>query len=168
MRCKRRLVVAALGCLAAAAFVLNTVHFQGSLSRADVTLQPTTVAEQEPTQDAIEAAALAEAIAAPRIGPDGEDRSAPAPREASGAGRRDDTHVRPAPALPPELPSDPELPEEDEFSVSPTGAGGGGTPVSTPTLCPRRLPAALSHVLCHTHQPVPGFPVAGGGGSEGC
>ncbi len=79
MRCKRRLVVAALGCLAAAAFVLNTVHFQGSLSRADVTLQPTTVAEQEPTQDAIEAAALAEAIAAPRIGPDGEDRSAPAP-----------------------------------------------------------------------------------------
>ena len=102
------------------------------------------------------AAALAEASAAPRIGPEGEDRSGPAPREASGAGRRDDTHVRPAPALPPELPSDPELPEEDEFSVSPTGAGGGGTPVSTPTLCPRRLPAALSHVLCHSHQPVPG------------
>ena len=140
MRCKRRLVVAALGCLATVAFVLNTVYFQGSLSRA---VQPATVAEQEPTQDAIEAAALAEAIAAPRIGPDGEDRSAPAPREASGAGRRDDTHARPVSALPPELPSDPELPEEDEFSVSPTGAGGGGTPVCTPTLCPRRRPAAL-------------------------
>ena len=81
MHCKRRLVVAALGCLAAAAFVLNAVYFQGSLSRADVTLQPTTtVVEQEPTQDSIEAAALAEAIAAPRIGPDGEDRSAPASR----------------------------------------------------------------------------------------
>lgn len=32
---------------------------------------------------------MAEAIAAPLIGPDGEDRSAPAPREQTGAGRRD-------------------------------------------------------------------------------
>lgn len=39
--------------------------------------------------DPIEAAALAEAIAAPLLGKDGEDRSIPAPREDSGAGRKD-------------------------------------------------------------------------------
>jgi len=43
-------------------------------------------------QEALEAAAMAEAIAAPLLGADGEDRSAPAPRAESGAGRRDDTH----------------------------------------------------------------------------
>jgi hypothetical protein len=41
-------------------------------------------------QEALEAAVLAEAIAAPLIGANGEDRSVPAPREDSGAGRRDD------------------------------------------------------------------------------
>eukprot|EP01043_Picozoa_sp_COSAG02_P018398 COSAG02_NODE_858_length_16456_cov_7.419698_13_plen_740_part_00 len=41
-------------------------------------------------QEALEAAVVAEAIAAPLIGANGEDRSVPAPREDSGAGRRDD------------------------------------------------------------------------------
>ncbi len=40
-------------------------------------------------QEELEAEALAEALAAPLIGRNGEDRSAPAPREGSGAGRRD-------------------------------------------------------------------------------
>ena len=70
----------------------------------------------EAEQESLEAEALAEAIAAPLIGPDGEDRTAPAPRSESGAGRRDDVHTKAA--LPPpshleqavELPSDPEMP----------------------------------------------------------
>ena len=37
----------------------------------------------------MEREAQAEAIAAPRVGADGEDRSMPAPRVQSGAGRRD-------------------------------------------------------------------------------
>ena len=50
---------------------------------------PLSVIEQEK----LEAAALAEAIAAPLVDPQtGEDRSAPSPREESGAGRKDDTH----------------------------------------------------------------------------
>ena len=46
---------------------------------------PMTAEEQE----ALELEMLAEAIAAPLIGPDGEDRSVSAPREESGAGRKD-------------------------------------------------------------------------------
>ena len=54
---------------------------------------PAPDAEQEALdQEALEAEAMAEAIAAPLLGADGEDRSAPAPRAESGAGRRDDTH----------------------------------------------------------------------------
>ena len=56
---------------------------------------PLSVVEQE----AMEAAAVAEAIAAPLVGADGEDRTAPAPRDQSGAGRRDDTHAHPGAAL---------------------------------------------------------------------
>ena len=70
----------------------------------------------EAEQEALEAESLAEAIAAPLIGPDGEDRTAAAPRSESGAGRRDDVHAKGAlapPHLHPavELPSDPEMPD---------------------------------------------------------
>ena len=46
----------------------------------------------EPTidQETLEAEIMEEAVAAQRIGSNGEDRSTPAPREDSGAGRRDD------------------------------------------------------------------------------
>jgi len=50
-------------------------------------------------QEKMEAAAVREALSAPLLGADGEDRSAPAPREQSGAGRRDDTHLNPGAAL---------------------------------------------------------------------
>lgn len=46
----------------------------------------------------LEAEVLAEAVAARRIGANGEDRTAPSPREDSGAGRRDDVRSKPAPA----------------------------------------------------------------------
>ena len=51
-----------------------------------------------PTGEDLEAAAVAEAIAAPRIGADGEDRSVPMPRAESGVGRRDDTNAPAEPA----------------------------------------------------------------------
>jgi hypothetical protein len=57
--------------------------------------RPLSVVEQE----RMEAAAVTEAIAAPRVGTDGEDRSASAPREQSGAGRRDDTTLNRGAAL---------------------------------------------------------------------
>ena len=48
---------------------------------------------QEALQEALELEALQEAIASPRIGLNGEDRTASAPREGSGKGRQDD--IRP-------------------------------------------------------------------------
>ena len=72
--------------LEAAAFAEKTEH-----ARTEAHAKLLSEAEQE----AIEAEALREAIAAPLLGTDGEDRSRPAPREESGAGRRDDVHARP-------------------------------------------------------------------------
>lgn len=60
-------------------------------------------------QEALEAAVVAEAIAAPLIGPNGEDRSVPAPREDSGAGRRDDVRA------PPVLAAEEFIPAAGEF-----------------------------------------------------
>ena len=54
-----------------------------------------------PAGEDLEAAAVAEAIAAPRIGADGEDRSVPMPRAESGVGRRDDTNAPAEPAAKP-------------------------------------------------------------------
>lgn len=102
--------------------------------RARVKVQPKPLSEvekakktqqkhlSEAEQESIEAEAMREAIAAPLIGTDGEDRSLPAPREESGAGRRDDIHAgvrdHHVSVAKLELPSDPELPDEDEGGTS--------------------------------------------------
>lgn len=98
-----RLAVAILGCLLLGAFFFNIAFMQevgegealetaafaemSEHARAESRHKPSSEADQE----AIEAEAMREAIAAPLIGADGEDRSQPAPRAESGAGRRDDT-----------------------------------------------------------------------------
>ena len=114
----------------------------------------------EAEQQAIEAEALQEAIAAPLLGADGEDRSRPAPREESGAGRRDEIHARhhsndhnshhQVATTGVELPSDPELPEDDDGG-RPTGNAPvylGPAPPPPPQPPPSsRPPPSLPHQL---------------------
>ena len=56
-----------------------------------------------PEEDGWELEAMAEAIAAPRIGADGKDRTAPSYRLDSGSGRKDVVHADPDTDLPPPL-----------------------------------------------------------------
>jgi hypothetical protein len=67
---------------------------------ANQVIHPLLTTEQkaaQAAQEALELEAMAEAIAAPRIGLNGEDRSAPIPREGSGAGRKDYVYSKPVP-----------------------------------------------------------------------
>eukprot|EP01043_Picozoa_sp_COSAG02_P024397 COSAG02_NODE_1331_length_13215_cov_3.173058_6_plen_552_part_00 len=144
---KRRAIVV-FGGLLVGAFLLNFAFISGvddneqleaaalaeMAERARVKAQPELLSEvekknnpqqkhlSEAEQEAIEAEAMREAIAAPLIGTDGEDRSLPAPREESGAGRRDDIHAgvrdHHGSVTKIELPSDPELPDENEGGMS--------------------------------------------------
>lgn len=71
---------------------MTAVAREAKLSRLAVLQREVQQLEAELLEDdaLLEAEVLAEAVAARRIGANGEDRTAPAPREDSGAGRRDD------------------------------------------------------------------------------
>ena len=64
-----------------------------SSGETETTVINLTPEAKEALQEALELEALQEAIASPRIGLNGEDRTASAPREGSGKGRQDD--IRP-------------------------------------------------------------------------
>lgn len=120
--------------------------------RARTKTRPPKMLLTEAEQEAIEAEAMKEAIAAPLIGPDGEDRSRPAPREESGAGRRDDTHAvareHHMPITKIELPSDPELPDDSN----------GDSDTEVPSIGPTPAPAPTISTSPHTVQQLPGYP----------